>query len=53
LLAPQQACFACGSKEGRSFSFVLAASPPKRTKNIVSSALPEAEKDLLSLVFGR
>jgi hypothetical protein len=41
LLAPQRAFFACGSMEGLSFSFVLAASPPKRTKIRVSSALPE------------
>jgi hypothetical protein len=50
LLAPQWAFFACGSKEGLSFSFVLAASPPKRMKYIVSSALPPP---VLSLSKGR
>jgi hypothetical protein len=41
---PHQGFFACGSMERLSFSFVLAAKPPKRTKYIVSSALPEAKK---------
>jgi len=36
--------FACGSVEKPSFSFVLAAKPPKRTKETATSALPQAKK---------
>jgi hypothetical protein len=44
LLGPQRVVSAYGRVEETVFSVVLAASPPKQPKKIVTSLLPQAKK---------